>query len=159
MSIYELAKDAWKLAQSSDNVELVQKILDVQQQALEQQAEVMRLRAENATLRHQLEEVGLVEVAHGLYWKRLADGLMDGPFSQGRWDLERKLVRLTYTGTGTYDDVRGHRFFCDFNRRAYTVPLAFYERERIRNAGELPKEVPPPRASRGGRHLGWVGDI
>lgn len=37
MSLYDAAKDALKLAQKADNAELVQKILDVQSQALDMQ--------------------------------------------------------------------------------------------------------------------------
>jgi hypothetical protein len=37
MSLYDAAKDALRLAQQADNVELVQKIIDVQAQALDMQ--------------------------------------------------------------------------------------------------------------------------
>ncbi|MDO8265672.1 MAG: hypothetical protein Q7T41_01865 [Candidatus Saccharibacteria bacterium] len=37
MGVYEAAKDALKIAQKADNAELVQKILDVQEQALNMQ--------------------------------------------------------------------------------------------------------------------------
>lgn len=43
MSVYEVAKDALKLAQKADNAELVQKILDVQEQALNMQEKQFEL--------------------------------------------------------------------------------------------------------------------
>ena len=43
MSLYEAAKDALKLAQKADNAELVQKILDVQLQALDMQEKQFEL--------------------------------------------------------------------------------------------------------------------
>jgi hypothetical protein len=43
MSLYEAAKDALKVAQKADNVELIQKLLDVQQMALDMQEKQLKL--------------------------------------------------------------------------------------------------------------------
>ena len=58
MSLYDAAKDAIKLAQKIDNVELVQQLLDVQQQALDmqekqqvQQSKITVLEKENEDLK------------------------------------------------------------------------------------------------------------
>jgi hypothetical protein len=153
MSLYDMAKDAFKLAQSSDNIELIQKILDVQQQALAQQEEVIRLRTENSALRAQLDDAGTVEHFYGLYWKRLPDKSLDGPFSQARWDQDRKLVRLTYSSTGDYGDGNVHKFHCSAAKYTYAIPLSFYDRERVKNAEELRKPAPegrPPTDERKG---------
>lgn len=48
MSLYEVAKDAVKLAQQLDNVELTQKLLDVQKQSLD-------LLDENSKLKKEIE--------------------------------------------------------------------------------------------------------
>lgn len=43
MSLYDAAKDAVKIAQKADNAELVKKLLDVQQQALDMQEKQFEL--------------------------------------------------------------------------------------------------------------------
>lgn len=43
MSLYDAAKDAVKIAQKADNIELIQKLLDVQEQALETQEKQFQL--------------------------------------------------------------------------------------------------------------------
>jgi len=54
MSIYDAAKDALKLAQKADNAELVQKILDVQAQALDMQQKQFEL---HQTIEKQKKEI------------------------------------------------------------------------------------------------------
>jgi len=137
-------KDMVKLAQKAGNADLVHRLLDVQAQALDQQEEVYRLRREIEQFKQQLAEAGAVEFYHGLYWRRLDDGQIEGPFSQDRWDVEHKLVRVTYNVTRLDDGVAVHRFICNYAKQAYVIPLAFYQKERIKNAEELPKEPPPP---------------
>ena len=51
MSFYEGIKDAIGLAQKADNIELYKQLLDLGAQALELQAEIARLTAENEELR------------------------------------------------------------------------------------------------------------
>jgi hypothetical protein len=58
MSLYDAAKDALKVAQKADNIELIEKLLDVQKQALdmqekqqEQNAKISQLQAENESLK------------------------------------------------------------------------------------------------------------
>lgn len=50
MGLYEAAKDALKVAQSADNVELVQKLLDVQKMALDMQEKQQELQSKAASL-------------------------------------------------------------------------------------------------------------
>lgn len=144
MSLYLMFKDMVTLAQKAGNLDLVRHLLDVQAQALDQQEEVYRLRQEVEQLKKQLLEAGTVEFFHGLYWRRLSDGQLEGPFSQDRWDLERKLARVTYNETKLDEGVAVHRFICHYAKLAYVIPLTFYQKERIKNADELPKEPPPP---------------
>ncbi len=146
MDIYQILKDLFALAKSLNNQEFIQKVIDVQQVALEQQqnisqqqATITRLQAEVAELEARLLEVGLVEVFHGLYWKQLQDGALDGPFSPTKWDLDRKLVRLPHTGSGDYGEGYVHKYYCSTESRAYDVPLSFYSEKRVKNANELPK--------------------
>ena len=48
MGLYEGIKDAIGLAQKADNIDLYKQLLDLGAQALERQAEITRLREENA---------------------------------------------------------------------------------------------------------------
>ena len=57
MSLYDAAKDALKLAQKADNAELVQKILDVQSQALEMQEKQFELHKTVDEQRHEIESL------------------------------------------------------------------------------------------------------
>ncbi len=76
MSLYEAAKDAVKIAQKADNIELVQKVLDVQKEALDMQEKMQRKNDEIATLRQNLKlleleirEKGNYVLEKSVYWK------------------------------------------------------------------------------------------
>ncbi|MEI7917762.1 MAG: hypothetical protein WCH58_00035 [Candidatus Saccharibacteria bacterium] len=59
MSLYEIAKDALKLAQKADNVELVQKIYDIQSQALDMQDKQFQLNKKIEDLHKEIEHLAL----------------------------------------------------------------------------------------------------
>lgn len=54
MSLYEMVKDAAKLAQKADNIELVQKLLDVQNISLEMQAKHVTLQTKIVSLEQEV---------------------------------------------------------------------------------------------------------
>ena len=54
MSLYDGIKDVARVVQKADNIELYQKLLDLSSQALDMQAEIERLNAENRQLRNNL---------------------------------------------------------------------------------------------------------
>lgn len=56
MGLYDAAKDALKVAQSIDNVELVQKLLDVQKQALDMQEKQQHQHQKIVKLENELEK-------------------------------------------------------------------------------------------------------
>ena len=68
MSLYEAAKDAVKIAQKADNVELLQKLLDVQQQALVMQEKQNEL---NQRIHAQQKEIEMLRESKKFV---LADG-------------------------------------------------------------------------------------
>lgn len=75
MSVYDMAKDAVKIAQKADNIELVQKILDIQKEALEMQDTIQGKNEEIGILRseiNKLEDVIATRDAYvldrGVYW-------------------------------------------------------------------------------------------
>ena len=51
MGLYEAVKDIAKLAQQADNIDLYRKLLDLGAQALEMQAEISKLKEDNARLK------------------------------------------------------------------------------------------------------------
>jgi hypothetical protein len=57
MSLYEMVKDAAKLAQKADNIELVQKLLDVQSMSLEMQEKQVMLQTKMAGLEQEITKL------------------------------------------------------------------------------------------------------
>ena len=57
MSLYDAAKDAVRLAQKVDNIELIQKLLDVQQQALDMQEKQQLLNIQVGELKMQISRL------------------------------------------------------------------------------------------------------
>lgn len=57
MSLYDAAKDAVKLAQKVDNVELIQQLLEVQQQALDMQEKQQLLHSKISSLEKENDEL------------------------------------------------------------------------------------------------------
>ena len=94
MGIIDEIKSVAKVVKQAGNIELYQKILDLQAQALE-------LIEEKATLKSQLRELqdtkaigqSLVFEANG-YWRNTPDNLREGPFCSSCWDSKNVLVRL-----------------------------------------------------------------
>jgi hypothetical protein len=57
MGVYEVAKDALKIAQKADNAELIEKLLDVQKSALEMQEKQFDLNKQVESLSRQVEDL------------------------------------------------------------------------------------------------------
>ena len=89
MGFYEAEKDALRLAQQIDNIELQKTILDLQSQALEMVEERQRLVDRVRELEEQLQTHGELDVKHNCYWRG-----SDGPFCTKCWDLGKDLVRM-----------------------------------------------------------------
>lgn len=64
MGIYEMVKDAAKVAQKADNVELVQKLLDVQKMALDMQEKEYQLKLKISDLEAQNAELQEMKKYH-----------------------------------------------------------------------------------------------
>jgi hypothetical protein len=94
MGILDTVKDVASLVQKADNIELYQKILELQIQ-------IMGLLEDNHSLRSELRnrqersrfENGL-EFRNNMYWHRLGPDKVDGPFCSKCWDAAEKAVRL-----------------------------------------------------------------
>ncbi len=98
MSIVDQLKDVAELIRKMDNIELFQKILDLQTSA-------MALQEENRELKErvrQLEEKSRVQASlvyrNNLYWKRDETGKEEGPYCPRCWEADGKLVHLRVNG-------------------------------------------------------------
>lgn len=77
MGVYELAKDVLKVAQRVDNVELVEKILDLQKGVIDMQDEMLlkskrinTLEDQIKDLRKQISQKEELILHKGVYWKK-----------------------------------------------------------------------------------------
>jgi hypothetical protein len=89
MGWYEGLKDAVKIAQQADNLELLKTLLDSQAGALALQEENAGLRRECEALREQIKIKEKLIPFGNAYWTD-----KDGPFCTGCWDNNGKLIRL-----------------------------------------------------------------
>ena len=102
MGLVETAKDAFKIAQSLDNIELQRQILELQQEGFELIAENGRLKDELARLNKAMAISGELIVRENAYFRDSGGGQEDGPFCTCCWDVDRQLIRLhDYGGGGT----------------------------------------------------------
>ena len=87
MGFYEAAKDAFKLAQQSDNIELQKKILDLQNQAFQMVEDKQKLVKRVHELEKKLSDQDNYVLENNVYWKGPDKG---GPFCphcgpKGNW--------------------------------------------------------------------------
>jgi len=101
MSIIDDIKSVAKTIQQADNIELYQKILDVQAKALEVVEENSKLREENKELKEKLKIKENLKNENNAYWIE-ADGKKDGPFCSCCWDVDKNLVRLHPCGNPSF---------------------------------------------------------
>lgn len=136
MGVLETIKDAVKLAQKLGNVEISQALIDAQQAALDLMTENQKLRGELAQLREVLEKEHQLEFHHDTYWLRTAPQTLDGPFSATPWDNDKKLLRMSWTDRGTYNNVEMVRFYLRVNNDTVIVPVSFLRTNMVRALAE-----------------------
>lgn len=102
MSFYEGIKDAIGLAQKADNIELYKQLLDLGAQALEMQAEIARLTAENEELRKAKDIESDIEYYVDAFVTRKSD---EKPikYCAACWVDKKKLVPLQDMEWENYD--------------------------------------------------------
>lgn len=103
MSIIDDIKSIAKTIQQADNIELYQKILNVQAEALEVVEQNNKLRDENHELKEKLKIKENLKHERNSYWIE-SDGKNDGPFCSRCWDVDKNLVRLHPCGNPAYYD-------------------------------------------------------
>lgn len=96
MGVYEMLKDAAKLAQRADNVELMRKLLDAQAESLADRERIRTLTEENSELNARLRLQGEMRWngEYHAYYRYVQNAEPDGPFCPRCWDGDGKPVRL-----------------------------------------------------------------
>lgn len=96
MTLLDNAKDLARLVQQLDNVEITQKVIDLQRDALEMQEELFRVKEELRKSRDAEERDSKLVIRGGMY--RLDDPYIHesrrGPFCTKCKDVDEKLVAL-----------------------------------------------------------------
>ncbi len=102
MSVYDAAKEALKLVDKAANLELYQKLVDLQAQAVEQSGQLFeqaRAIGEKDKRIQQLEDAlsmkSKIRFEHSAYWQVDESGkIVDGPFCAKCWDIDHLFCRL-----------------------------------------------------------------
>ena len=93
MALTDMLKEVVNLARKINNIELYQKIIELQMEFVSLIDENQRLRDEVATLKDKFDIHGDLQAGKNSYW-RLKGARLDGPFCTCCWDTHRNLVRL-----------------------------------------------------------------
>jgi len=99
MGLIEDAKEAVRLVQEIDNIELYRKILDLQAEAIEL---MEKLREKDEKIA-QLEDIGSVEIRNNFAYRVINDKI-SGPYCPRCFSKDRKLVDLL--------NIRDHAYVC-----------------------------------------------
>jgi hypothetical protein len=95
MSVITSVTEVVKLVQTIDNVDLLRKILTLQNEIMALSEENASLKAQNRTLQERLSLTAILSFRDNAYWRARDDGTEDGPFCSTCWDVDQRLVRGT----------------------------------------------------------------
>ena len=124
MGLYEGIKDVAKVLQQADNIELYRQLLDLSAQALDMQATINKLTAENAELKkgQDLEER---IVRHQKLYLTIKGDENNIFYCSHCWDSDRKLIQMNkFNGNffcphchqdGIYDQAEYDRYLRGYN--------------------------------------------
>lgn len=104
MGWFEAFKDVLTVAQKADNVDLVRQLLELNNQALEMQEEIRKLKQENVELR-KVQDLESRIIRHSENYLTLVAESDNIRYCPVCWGNERKLIQLTC------DDYSG-KFIC-----------------------------------------------
>ncbi len=102
MGLYESIKDVAKVMQKSDNVELYKELLDLSSQALALQAEITRLKEENAELKKK-RNISDKVVRHELPFITLQGDTQALYYCSHCWDSEEIVIQLNCEDNGQFE--------------------------------------------------------
>lgn len=93
MGLYDGIKDVARIVQKADNIDLYQRLLDLGAQALELQAEVVRLKEENTVLQQKLSKKNIIE-RHKQPYITFAGDELNLKFCSLCWDSDEKAIQM-----------------------------------------------------------------
>ena len=93
MGVIETIKDVASLVQKADNIELYQKILEMQVQVMAVLEENHELKICVRGLEEERRTRASLSFRDNMYWQATPDGEV-GPYRSRCWDVDGKLVRL-----------------------------------------------------------------
>jgi hypothetical protein len=105
MGIYEAIKAVLDVARNTGNIDVVEKLLNVQKEALDLQEENRLLKEENAALKRRRESAGK------------EDKRGEGPYCSMCWELDQRLSKLAVK-TDRSGNVHGYCAYCAEVRNA-----------------------------------------
>lgn len=118
MNIIENAKEAVKLVQQIDNIELYKKILDVQSDGLEIMEQLKEKIEKIDILEKALEFKGKLVVRGSAYFlTNDSDEIIDGPFCTKCFDIDHKKCRIIPRGRIDHSEVQCLKCKVVFNSR------------------------------------------
>jgi regulator of replication initiation timing len=111
-NLSEATKSADIAKMHSIIIDLQQAIMDIQLQQQKLIEDNARLREEKRDLSEKLQTQENLEYYCDAYWIRKSNGSLDGPYSQIKWDEERLLVRMVFSGRDNFGGFRDGVRFC-----------------------------------------------
>lgn len=121
MGIIETAKEVVSLVQKADNIDLTNKILELQNQLLElvqngwdKQKEIELLRRQMEELKNEKSVREELTFAHNAYWRGPAEEKGNGPYCANCWDQRTRLARMLHNGD--------HLSHCPSSRTVLELP-------------------------------------
>jgi hypothetical protein len=94
MGWYEAIKDALTVADRLRDAELKQKLADVQLECVKLAEDNARLRQESLDFREQLKTRQQMEFQRNVYWRRVENGKLEGPYCPKCLDGAKKSARM-----------------------------------------------------------------
>ncbi|MGA2587180.1 MAG: hypothetical protein ABSF88_09165 [Candidatus Aminicenantales bacterium] len=88
-----------KALQKAGNIDLYNKLIEIQEKIIDTQRENQELREEVARLNETLKTKDSVYFENNAIYKNGKDGIKTGPYCSGCWDSENKLINLHESAT------------------------------------------------------------
>ncbi len=132
MVLYDALKDAIAVAKKADNIELYRQLLDLSEQAVSMQAEITRLKAENAELK-KLQDISASIIQHKESFLTLKGEDQALRYCSHCWAANKILVQLTCDDEsgvfncphclmqGVYDKARNASTFRHLNHSGFGI--------------------------------------
>lgn len=94
MGILDEIKSVAKTIRQIDNIELYQKVLNLQSEIMELLEENSKLKRELGLLKDKFKIKESLKFEHDAYWIEEAGTAKDGPFCSNCWDTHQSLVNM-----------------------------------------------------------------